>query len=686
MSKNLKIIYLIGILLSAIFLYLFLKEINFTKLQSFNIIPKFLILAVIFHIIGILIRARKFCISVEHYNNTKFEIKSIFIGSFFNLILPFRLGELIRAIYLGNIRDESRIFYFTAIIFERVFDLIFLFLFISTFAFLTYFINQYYIFSLDTLLILFGVLFSSLLLSYLFYTNNKILFSIIEKFFSLFNQIIKNRLQTIIWIINLSLKEIVKLKIFKYLLYSFLQWTFGFFTIYFLCKAMNINLKIIDLCFLILTIYLSLMIPSGPGFLGSYQLPVLNYFKNTGFNLEVAYQFSVISWILLVIFFSVVGFILFFKTKKYIFRFKELSWTYNKWIPRSIKSNDYGKILVKYFNQKKSALNFNNKIISEKFSLIKDLGGGSEAYTFLINVNSQQIVRKWADQHSKSKLKYQHDFIANQKSKYLPSVINSRDEKLSFFYDMKYYSDYLSGFNFAHTSPLSNSKKLIFNIVDYILSFKKLSLKAENNKIGKNYLENKLYKNMDYIVNNNPLIKNFISYENFYLNDKKYLNLNPLKSKMLEIENDIYSDLENLLTENCHGDPTFDNLIVKDENNFKFLDPNYSDLSSYYIDIAKVRQSLNGGYEFLINLDSYEIKDNRINITLNKSSTYETLNNYFLDLIKTKIDISDNLLSLHEAIHFARLLRYRNEINPKFTIIFFVIVLKYLNEYLLKKK
>ena len=73
MSKNLKIIYLIGILLSAIFLYLFLKEINFTKLQSFNIIPKFLILAVIFHIIGILIRARKFCISVEHYNNTKFE-------------------------------------------------------------------------------------------------------------------------------------------------------------------------------------------------------------------------------------------------------------------------------------------------------------------------------------------------------------------------------------------------------------------------------------------------------------------------------------------------------------------------------------------------------------------------------------------------------------------------------------
>ena len=180
MSKNLKIVYLFGILLSTIFLYLFFREINFTKLQSFNIIPKFLILTIIFHIIGILVRARKFCISVEHYNNTKFEIKSIFIGSFFNLILPFRLGELIRAIYLGNIRDESRIFYFTAIIFERVFDLFFLFLFISTFAFLTYFINQYYIFNFNTLLILFGVLFSSLLLFYLFYTNNKVLFSIIE--------------------------------------------------------------------------------------------------------------------------------------------------------------------------------------------------------------------------------------------------------------------------------------------------------------------------------------------------------------------------------------------------------------------------------------------------------------------------------------------------------------------------
>ncbi len=93
-----------------------------------------------------------------------------------------------------------------------------------------------------------------------------------------------------------------------------------------------------------------------------------------------------------------------------------------------------------------------------------------------------------------------------------------------------------------------------------------------------------------------------------------------------------------------------------------------------------------GGYEFLIRLDNYELKNNKINFTINKSNTYEILNNYFLELIKNKIDITDNILLLHEAIHFARLLKYRDEINPKFTIIFFVIMLKYLNEYLLSKK
>ena len=686
MLKNLKIIYIIGILVSIFFLYFFFKEMNFSKIQSFKVDLKFILVAVFFHIVVILIRARKFCISVENYNSTKFEIKSILLGSFFNFILPFRIGEYIRAIYLGNSRNESRIYYFTAIIFERIFDIIFLSLFIFVFAIITYFINEYYVFNLEILLILFGILTLSSLLFFLFYKNNEILLRLIAKISSLFNQIIQNRLKTIVWIVSLSLKEIIKLRIFAYLFYSFLQWTFGFLTIYFLCRSMGIELKIIDLIFLILTIYLSLMIPSGPGFVGSYQLPVLNYLKETGYSIEIAYQFSIISWILLVIFFSIIGFFVFFNIKKYIFKSQGQDLLYKKWIPRSIKSNDYGKILDKYFNLKSSAINFNNQIISEKFSLIKDLGGGSEAYTFLINNNSERIVRKWADEDSKSRLKYQYDFIVNQNSKYLPKVINFKEEKSSFFFDMKYYSEFSSGHNFVHTNPLLNSKKLINNILEYIFSFKTLNKKIKSNDIVKDYLETKLYKNIENIVNANPLIKKFVLYEDFYLNDKKYSNFNKLKNIMTEMKEKIYKDLNKSLSESCHGDTTFDNLIVKDENNFKFLDPNFNNLRSYYVDIAKVRQSLNGGYEFLIRLDNYELKNNRINFTINKSNTYEILNNYFLELIKNKIDITDNILLLHEAIHFARLLKYRDEINPKFTIIFFVIMLKYLNEYLLSKK
>ena len=122
MSRTFYFIFLTGILISSIFLIYFFRDADFGKLKFDNINYRFIILAIFFNFIGLFFRAKKFCISINSYNKKNFEIKSIFIGSFFNLILPFRFGEVIRAYYLGNKRNESRVFYFPS--FSSLFSMV----------------------------------------------------------------------------------------------------------------------------------------------------------------------------------------------------------------------------------------------------------------------------------------------------------------------------------------------------------------------------------------------------------------------------------------------------------------------------------------------------------------------------------------------------------------------------------
>ena len=115
--------------ISGIFLTYFFKDAEFSKFKISDLDLKYIFFALILNFLALFFRAKKFCISVNSYNERKFEIKSICIGSFFNLILPFRFGEVIRAYYLGNKRNESRVFYFSAIVVERFFDIVFLCIF-----------------------------------------------------------------------------------------------------------------------------------------------------------------------------------------------------------------------------------------------------------------------------------------------------------------------------------------------------------------------------------------------------------------------------------------------------------------------------------------------------------------------------------------------------------------------------
>ena len=61
-------------------------------------------------------------------------------------------------------------------------------------------------------------------------------------------------------------------------------------------------------------------------------------------------------------------------------------------------------------------------------------------------------------------------------------------------------------------------------------------------------------------------------------------------------------------------------------NGFYLIDPNTENyFSSYFLDYAKLLQSLHGGYEFLVNTPSVKISGNRMQFIMNRSVSYDEL-------------------------------------------------------------
>jgi len=683
MSRGFYIIFICGILVSTTFLYFFFKDIELSKLNFDNLNYNLFLSALALNFIGLFFRAKKFSISVNRYSAKKFEIKSILIGSFFNLILPFRFGEIIRALYLGNKRSESRVFYFSAIIIERFFDILFLCLFVIVFLIFFNFSYEIINFNMNSFYILIFITFFLLTFFILFLISNKVVLKNLSYILNVFNKKINLKLRSIIWILNLSLREILKMNFLNYLFFSLFQWLAGFLSIYLLCLSFNLVLDLNSLFFLVLITYLSLMIPSGPGFVGSYQLPVLLFFISNKFSTDIAYQYAFISWIFLVFVFAFIGGIITFFEKNSIFqKNKRLPQKYNKWIPSISESYNYEKILNNFFAGNKDINYFNDLILDEKMTVVKDLGGGSSSYTILSKRNNNNIVRKWSPPISAKRLEMQYEFIKNQNSKYLPKLYGYKKIKKlnTFYYDMHFYENYQNGFDYIHKNSEIACKKLLTNIANYILDFK-IAETTINEEITKKYTTEKLFNNVELLSKKNIIINDFLKYDNFYLNGKKYFNYTEIK-KILDLnKNKLHDDLSRYPSELCHGDTTIDNLLVKDPGEFKMVDPNYNFLNSPLIDFGKLKQSLNSGYEFLVLNKEFNLKKNSLNFNFNKSERYEELNKHLDMILHDKFNDIKGSILIHEAIHYARLLLYKDNIDPNKTIIYLTAMLKILNEY-----
>lgn len=302
-----------ALLISVAFLMLIFHKIDISELvttfKNFNF--KNIIWIVVFYVLSLYFRGIRW--KALLLNNPKYSslsLAEIFtVGSMLNIFLPARAGDLYRAYYLGNVKQEKKMKVLGSIILERIFDGICVFM-ILLFAVLMYCKHDWILrlsYGIGALfvgaLVFFFLLFKFNKVDWIFEKIIFVLKWMPEKFLCFLDKV-RNYM-------NSFMEGFQVLGSMKYTsivaFTSFMIWVLEAFVAYLIVNSFGLGLGFAAALFVISLTSFSTMIPSTSVFLGPYQYAYILALGIFGIEKSTALAVSTVHQAILMIILSVLG-------------------------------------------------------------------------------------------------------------------------------------------------------------------------------------------------------------------------------------------------------------------------------------------------------------------------------------------------------------------------------------------
>ena len=272
--------FILGVLISVIGLYYAFRQINFWELwiiiKNVNFI--LVILAIVILLLSNVIRAWRWQILVKPIKDVSFEpaFSSIMIGYFGNSVLPFRMGEFLRAFVVADKTSLTASTAFGTIVIERILD------FIGLSIVILLIMTVYPLTSVGGSIII-GVIVLSLTAFIFFFLFGGFKSSLLVKIekssllrIGLLHKIllfIKNFLDG-----ATTIRATNKLGII--LLYTLIIWIMYYCSTYLATIAIGIELEWFGFGVLLISTTLAISIPAAPGYVGTYHAAAVYILTN----------------------------------------------------------------------------------------------------------------------------------------------------------------------------------------------------------------------------------------------------------------------------------------------------------------------------------------------------------------------------------------------------------------------
>ena len=292
----------LGLLISVTFLYIAFHNVDlnllYLSIKSTNL--PFLIPVVILTVFFYLIRALRWFHLLEPIK--KIGLSSLFsstvIGFAANCVLPARLGEFIRANYIGRMENISKSSSFATIVIERLFDVFTILLILLFVILFTDFPSKWE--STENALKTGGFFLIALFIMSIFLLiglkkKTQTFLNIFERFLFFISQKIRQKIVNMLKDFSNGL-VLVKgpSQLLAVMFYSLTLWCLTSFQIYILGLSMGMSLPFLAPFFILILLCLSVTLPSAPGYIGTFHLACQYGLIFYGFSKERALSMAVL--------------------------------------------------------------------------------------------------------------------------------------------------------------------------------------------------------------------------------------------------------------------------------------------------------------------------------------------------------------------------------------------------------
>ena len=299
---------------------------------------------------------------------------------------------------------------------------------------------------------------------------------------------------------------------------------------------------------------------------------------------------------------------------------------------------------------------------NQDIAVVRNVSGGSGATTMLALRDDRLIYRKYVLGKDATRLRTQHDWIIEHAGRLpLTTILTSRDVPGYFSYDMPHAADACDLFTYIHSHDVERSWRLIRGLLDTLsTSLHQATRRPGNRTALTDYLREKYRANIATVLNA-PQLAALAARETLIINEVPCRNLAWFRDRFSDDTVATWLANDHICT--VHGDLTAENIIVDRASaaGYYLIDPNPVNLfDSEMIDFAKLRQSLHLGYEFLMRETSCRVNGDEVNFRHAISRNYQDLCGRLDDYLSDRFG-PDGLRSVcfHELVHFARMMPYK---------------------------
>lgn len=670
-------------------------------LNTINLTRGFIVviaISVVLQMVGHVIRAYKarLVFGVAKESSVRFQFRALSIGYLFDTVLPFRLGELIRARVISGAMSISFGYALVLVIFERVIDILIL----GGIGLLLIVIGQLHSTIIATYVI---VLLMSGAIGIFIYAlvarQNRHMLHFWYRLTQLFNERLKTTLRFKGWTIIYGMQKTLRPPLLKrYLALSLASWLFYgsslFVLVEYLLRHVNVEQHIVAS----FAPYYGVGIPSGPASLGVFSNVVDRFTLSIPVTSSTQLVYALCAWAVLVIPIALVGVILLFtKTKETLWyvipRRATTSSLMNKLYRTEDISDEMSIFLEHYFSGNSLTRIVHDLEVGGEFKLVKYFKGGSDAITILVmQGEGRQIVKKIIPHEFEDRLKAQYDWL--QAHNTTDGIVKTLGEKRTSNYyaiDLEFDAENEMYYEFIHKNTLQQSKLVLEDAWQVLAEGVHSNVQKEKTYEAKRkaYIDKHIFGCLEKAAAVNAELIRAAEPEKLIINGVEYDNLYQIMDK-IRANKKAWHDIATYRHSGAvHGDVIVDNLLVSQATGKVLVidpAPDGNIFEGPVFDFGKLMQSLYCGYETLLRDEDpvYLVAGNKIDYRDHKSGKYTQLSNYVRDELAPKhlTESEQRAMLFHAGTLYFRRLKHQVYYTPANVLKFYAVGVKTLNDFL----